>query len=192
MEFFQFKPSSTVTIGPPGGTGKPHHGHHGHHGGPEHHLPFPHGPWVSLISLIGDARSGNSQLTISPNPRLDSSTLPTPDTLPFGSSSPSSPSVSSVSLFSLLGSRGRLGSSTGTYSRSHAGCMDTSINANSQAFRHGPHLCHGLLLCHGHWTRYHLYPYQGRRCQPREPPPLPTGLLCTYVPNLVLSFCLDN
>jgi len=45
MEFFQFKPSSTVTIGPPGGTGTPHHGHHGHHGGPEHHLPLPHGPW---------------------------------------------------------------------------------------------------------------------------------------------------
>jgi hypothetical protein len=134
MEFFQFKPSSTVTIGPPGGTGKPHHGHHGHHGGPEHHLPFPHGPWVSLISLIGDARSGNSQLTISPNPRLDSSTLPTPDTLPFGSSSPSSPSVSSVSLFSLLGSRGRLGSSTGTYSRSHAGRLDTSINAKLAGF----------------------------------------------------------
>ena len=176
MEFFQFKPSSTVTIGPPGGTGTPHHGHHGHHGGPEHHLPLPHGPWVRM-SRHRFARSSPLILIISPSPRLDSSTLPMLDIPPFGSFSPCSPSVLSVFSFSLLGSRGRLGFSTGTWFHSHS----LHTQADVQALRNGPHYRHGLLLCHGYWTRYQLDPNQGLRFQPREPSSLPTSLRRTWV-----------
>lgn len=68
MDYFEYKPTSTISIGPPGGTGHPHDPHHSHshhHHSGDRHLPLPTGAFPTPdVRLLHSTDAGHTALWV--------------------------------------------------------------------------------------------------------------------------------